>query len=74
MELKVIEIGVSIYCFDKHYSHIRVVCDMAVISYINNMDAIKSDSCNNIAYNILDICITEKLWISAVHPQVSLAV
>ena len=45
---------------------------MTVISYMNNISCIKSDSCSKIAYNILEFCITEKLWISAAHiPVVS---
>ena len=31
------------------------------------MGGIKSDFCNKIVCKIWDFCITEKLWISAVH-------
>ena len=49
------------------------MCDnMTVISNINNMGSIKCDSCNQIAYNIWDNCITEELQISAAHiPEAS---
>ena len=42
--------------------------NMTVITCINNMSSMKSDSGRKIAHsNIWDFCITGKLWISAAH-------
>ena len=68
VELQAIKGGVWTYCFNKHYAHIRVICDnMTITSYISNMGCIKSDSCNKIVCNLWDFFITEKLWILAAH-------
>ena len=51
IELKLIQIGVWKYCSNKQFSLIRRMCgNMTVISYINNKDVIRSDSCNKIAW------------------------
>ena len=50
------------------------MCDnLTILSYINNMGDIKSNSCYKIACNNTEeFCITKKIWISAAHiPGVS---
>ena len=45
--------------FNKHYLHIRVLCDnMTVIIYINDIRVIKSESCKQTACNIWAHSIT----------------
>ena len=38
-----------------------------VLSYIENMDSIKSETCNNVVDRTRDFCIAHKLWISVAH-------
>ena len=37
------------------------------ISYVNNIKGIVSEKCNDLSKQICDVCISEKIWISAVH-------
>ena len=68
MELKAIEIGIYIYCKNKHLLHDRVVCDNATaIAYVNNMGVMKSETCNNNACWIWNFCIKNKLSVSTAH-------
>ena len=44
------------------------MCDnVTAIANINNMGAIKSETCNNFAYRIWNFCTENKLWVSAAH-------
>ena len=44
------------------------MCDnVTAIADINNMDGIKSETCNNIACRIWNFCTEDKLWILAAH-------
>lgn len=62
LELKAIKIGVLIYCFNKNFTHRKVMCDnLTVTSCINNTGNIKYGSCKKIACNLWDVCIIEKL-------------
>ena len=47
VDLRAIAISTWVYSSDKHYSHIRVMCDnMISINHINKISATKSDSIN----------------------------
>ena len=37
------------------------------ISYVNNIEGIVSEKCNDLSKQIWDVCISENIWISAVH-------
>ena len=44
------------------------MCDnVTVISYVNNMWGMESQTCNNITCRIWDFCTKNQLWVSAVH-------
>ena len=55
-------------CKNKSFLHVRVMWDnVTTIAYVNNMDSIKSETCNNIACSIWNFCIENKLWVSAAY-------
>ena len=68
LELKAIKIGVTTYCKNNEFSHVRVMSDNTTsISYINNKGGIKSKDLNALAKDIWLWCSNRNLWISAAH-------
>ena len=66
VELLAIYIAVRSYCKSNAYKHVRIMSDnTTAISYVNNMGGIKSISCNQIAFDIWQYCISKNMWISA---------
>ena len=66
LELLAIYMAVRSYCKSNAYKHVRIMSDnTTAISYVNNMGGIKSISCNQIAFDIWQYCISKNMWISA---------
>ena len=56
-ELKVIKIGIYTYCKNKGFLHVRVMYNnITAVSYVNNIRAMKFQTCNNIVWRIWDFC------------------
>ena len=68
LELKAVFYGIKIYCENKTYKHVKVMCDnTTAVSYINHMGGQKSIECNKQAKEIWEWCISKNVWISAAH-------
>jgi len=68
LELKAVLYAITIYCKNKNYSHIRIMCDnTTAISYINNMGGQVSLPCFKIAKTIWQFCMNSNTWLSAAH-------
>ena len=69
LKLKVIFLAVMAYQrYWRGNRHIKTKSDnTSAIAYVNNMVVIVSEKCNDLSKQIWDLCISEKMWISAVH-------
>jgi len=68
LEMKAIFIGIRLFCKNRNFQHVKVMCDnMTAIAYINHMGGTKSSTCNEIAKLIWEWCINNNLWVSAAH-------
>ena len=66
LKLLAIYMAARSYCKSNAYKHVRIMSDnTTAISYVNNMGGIKSISCNQIAFDIWQYCISKNMWISA---------
>ena len=67
LELLGAKLGLFSFFKDKK-DIIRVIMDNnTVVSYINNMGAIRSDLCDDIAFNIWQWAAERQIWVSAAH-------
>ena len=54
----------------KDIKHIRVLMDNnRAVAYINNMERIRSNLCDDIAFNIWQWVAEQQIWVSAAHPH-----
>ncbi len=68
LELKAVLLGLKSLCSKCTATHIRVQSDnTTAVAYINSMGGIKSESCNDMASQIWEWCITKQIWLSACH-------
>eukprot|EP00794_Sanderia_malayensis_P014639 gene14639-16158_t len=68
LELKAIKFAILAFCRGKQFQHIRIMSDnTTAIAYINNMGGTKSKTCNILAQEIWQICISQNSWLSAAH-------
>ena len=66
LELLAIYIAIRSYCKSNAYKHDRIISgNTTAISYVNNVEGIKSYSCNQVAFYIWQYCISKNMWISA---------
>lgn len=68
LEMLAVYLGLQTFAKDKSHTHIRVMCDnTTAVNIINNMGTSHSDSCNSIAKEIWEWCITRDIWLSVAH-------
>ena len=68
LEMKAVLLGLKSLCKDCHDIHICVQSDnTTAVAYINSMGGVKSEVCNDMAFQIWGWCLTKCVWLSARH-------
>ena len=68
LEMKAILLCLQSLCSDVHDIHICIQSDnTTAVSYINSMGGVKSENCNDMAFQIWEWCISKQIWLSARH-------
>ena len=63
LEMKAVLLGLKSLCKDWHEVHICVQSDnTTTVAYINSMGGIKSEACNDMAFQIWSWCSTKHVW------------
>ena len=66
--MKAVLLGLQSLCSDVHDIHICIQSDnTTAVSYINSMGGVKSENCNDMAFQIWEWYISKQIWLSARH-------
>ena len=65
LEMKAVLLGLKSLCKDCHDVQIFVQSDnTTAVTYINSMGGVKSEECNDMAFQIWRWCLTKDLWLT----------
>lgn len=68
LEMKAVLLGLQSLCSNVSNKHIRIQSDnTTTVAYLNAMGGIKSQDCNDMAFQIWDWCSQRNIWLSASH-------
>ena len=70
LEMKALLLGLQSLCSDVHDIHICIQSDnTTAVLYINSMGGggVKSENCDDMAFQIWEWCISKQIWLNAQH-------